>query len=336
MDSLKDNIQDNLQDCVEVQPELSPFNEVIKDIKAGRMIILVDDVDRENEGDLTVATEKLTTAHIQFMMQEARGQICISIPQDIAEKLELPLQVLNNSSQFQTPFAVSVDEKNHISATASDRAATMKHIIESTSTPDDFVSPGHVFPLIVNRAGVLGRHGQTEGSHDLALISGCFPSGVICEILNPDGTMARGKELFEFATQHNLKITSVAEIAKYRIQHEALVRNISRRKINTPYGMFEALTFYDDVESAEHIALVYGDINNASKPLVASCCEDIQKDLLHGFGSKIPEILQNIANHGSGVLIYLIHSTEPKILNSLKISVIVANILSFLEINDYV
>lgn len=299
------------KDETELQPLLSPIAEVIADIAAGKMIVLLDDVTRENEGDLTVATELVTAEHIAFMMKHGKGQICISIPSDVAEKLNLPLQVLNNASQFQTPFAISVDHRSvaHNGVTAQARAITMRKLIDVDSTIEDFVSPGHVFPLIVNPAGVLGRHGQTEGSHDLAAIANCFPSGVICEILNEDGTVAKGDQLTNYAKKHNLKVTSVIEIAKYRMEHEVFLRNVAEKKTETDYGLFDVYIFEDDVDHKEHIALIYGDPKKVDAPLVRVHSECLTGDV---FGSQrcdcraqLDLAMQKIVAEGVGIVLYM-------------------------------
>ncbi len=196
---------------------LAPFPEVLADVKAGKMVIMVDDENRENEGDLVIATEMVTEEVLGFMMNHARGLICVSLSVERAKLLDLPLQALSNESAFQTPFAVSVDHKNVVGqgVTAKGRAYTMLKLVADDVQASDFVCPGHVFPLIVNPAGVRGRQGQTEGSYDLARLAGLKPSGVICEILNPDGTMARDSQLIEFANNHNFKITSVAQVLSH-------------------------------------------------------------------------------------------------------------------------
>ena len=192
--------------------KLDPFPEVLDDLRNGRMIILVDDANRENEGDLVIVTEKVDADSIAFMLREARGLICVSLSSELANRLNLPLQVLNNNSPFQTQFAVSIDHKEVVpcGVTAQSRAVTLRRLLDPLASADDFVTPGHVFLLVAHVVGVLGRRGQTEGSFDLARICGFESSGVICEILNPDGSMARGQQLLDFAAKHKLKISSVA------------------------------------------------------------------------------------------------------------------------------
>ncbi len=293
------------------QAVCDPFSEVVEDFRSGKMVILLDDVHRENEGDITIATEKLTPEAVSFMLKHARGLVCISIPSVVAERLNIPLQVLSNNSPFQTPFTVSVDhiEVSGWGVGAAARTHTMRKLIEDDGRPGDFVSPGHVFPLIANPAGVIGRQGQTEGSHDLARIAGCYPSGVICEILNEDGTVAKGAQLTAFARQHGLKITSVEEILRYRVGHEVLLRIVAQKKLKTDYGIFDTCIFEDDVDQKEHIALVYGDIHGPVAPLVRVHSECLTGDV---FGSQrcdcraqLDLSLRKIVEEGAGMVLYL-------------------------------
>ncbi len=293
---------------------IAPFDEVVKRFRAGEMVIIVDDADRENEGDVTVATECVTPEMVNFMMREARGLICVTIAPELAEKLQLPLQVINNNSPFNTPFAVSVDHRSvggeGISAQA--RALTMRQIIDRGATKDDFVSPGHVFPLVANPAGVIGRPGQTEGSYDLARIAGLTPSGIICEILNPDGTMARGALLQEFADRHGLLITSIEEILRYRVNDEVLVREVSRRDLETDYGAFTTHVFQDDVDGKEHLALVRGQLESfdpAMGPLVRIHSECLTGDVFGSrrcdCGAQLDHAMSRIVAEGAGIVLYL-------------------------------
>lgn len=301
----------NSSESASLQPVAAPFNEVLKDFREGKMIILLDDLHRENEGDITIATEMLTPEAVAFMMQHVRGLICVSIPSQVAERLNLPLQVLSNNSPFQTPFTVSVDHHDVQAAgvTASARCKTMRALIDPEAVSSDFVSPGHVFPLIANPAGVIGRQGQTEGSLDLARISGCYPSGVICEILNPDGTVAKGRQLTEFADHYGFKVTTVEEILRYRIGNEVLLRKVAEREMATEYGRFAVHVFEDDVDQKEHLALIYGDIARVSAPLVRIHSECLTGDV---FGSErcdcrsqLDMALQSVVREGAGVILYL-------------------------------
>lgn len=293
---------------------IAPFEEVVKRFRAGEMVIIVDDADRENEGDITIATECITPEQVSFMMREARGLICVTISPELAEKLHLPLQVINNNSPFNTPFAVSVDHRSvgGLGVTAAARATTMRKIIELGATMEDFVSPGHVFPLVANPAGVIGRQGQTEGSYDLARIAGLAPSGIICEILNPDGTMARGEKLEEFAKKHGLLITSIEEIMRYRVNEEVLVRAVSKRELETDYGMFTTHVFQDDVDGKEHLALVRGDLarfNESNVPLVRIHSECLTGDVFGSrrcdCGAQLDHAMRRIVEENAGIVLYL-------------------------------
>lgn len=291
--------------------KISPFKDVIAAISRGEMVIMADDVDRENEGDLVVATEKLTADHVSFMMREARGLICVSISHERAQQVKLPLQVAHNNSPFGTPFTVSVD---HVSIanqgiSASSRVKTMKALIANNASERDFISPGHVFPLIAHKAGVLGRVGQTEGSFDLARIAGLEPSGVICEILNPDGTMARAAELNDFARKHSLLITTVREVREYRAKSEILVRETARSKMDTNCGAWDVVVFADDVEQKEHLALIYGDISSASSLPVRLHSECLTGDVFGSrrcdCGEQLHGAMNLVVKHGAGIILYL-------------------------------
>lgn len=290
---------------------LDPFDEVLDDFRQGRFIILVDDEDRENEGDLVMATDCITPEAVAFMLREARGLICISISQELAHQLNLPLQVLNNNSPFQTAFAVSVDYApvGADGVTAHGRAATMRALVAEGARSEDFSSPGAVFPLIANSAGVLGRLGQTEGSFDLARIAGFKASGVICEILNSDGSMARGAALRAFADKHGLKITSIAELIKYRRTREIFVREAATASLKTDYGRFETVVFQDDVLGREHLALVYGDIAAVGTPLARVHSECLTGDVFGSrrcdCGQQLEAAMNQIVAAGAGVILYL-------------------------------
>lgn len=289
---------------------LSPFADVLRDYGSGKMVIIVDHVDRENEGDLCVATEHVTQETLQFMADHGRGLICVSVDTAVAQKLNLPFQVQNNNSPFNTPFTVTVDHKSvtHRGVLPQSRALTMRALLEENAEPEDFVSPGHVFPLIAHPAGVIGRQGQTEGSYDLARLAGCKPSGVICEILHPDGTMLRGEALFEFAKKHNLTVTSVSEIIRHRVRDEVLVREVAQSSLETDFGRFRTYVFQDDVDSKEHLALVYGDIKKRI-PLVRVHSECLTGDVFGSLrcdcGEQLEYAAKTIVKEGSGIILYL-------------------------------
>jgi len=296
-----------------VVPKLSPFPEIVADFQAGKMVIIVDDDDRENEGDLVIATEKISAQAVNFMMQHGRGLICVSISGELARNLKLPLQTAHNNSPYNTQFTISIDHKDSAATgvTAAGRAQTLLKLIEPYARAEDFATPGHVFPLIANERGVVGRQGQTEGSYDLARIAGLFPSGVICEILNPDGSMARGAELNEFALLHNLKITSVAEILKQRLSADNLVRQVASSKMDTAHGYFDVHVFEDDVGGKEHLALVYGSdkVAQTDAPLVRLHSECLTGDVFESrrcdCGRQLDLALKRIVEEGSGALLYL-------------------------------
>lgn len=292
--------------------QMAPMSEVIADYRAGKMVIIVDDDNRENEGDVAVATEKVTPETLAFMMNEGRGLICVSVSRDVAERVKLFPQVNQNNSRYGTAFTATIDHKsvasNGISAAA--RAETMRRLIDPNVSETDFVTPGNVFPLIANPRGVLGRRGQTEGSYDLARISGLNPSGIICEILNPDGTMARGDSLIAFAQKHNLKITSVDAIAKHILENEIFVRLSRQEDRLTDYGQFSVSYFESNSDGKEHMALVYGDLTNSTNPpLVRIHSECLTGDVLGSrrcdCGTQLSQAMQSIVTNGSGVLLYL-------------------------------
>jgi 3,4-dihydroxy 2-butanone 4-phosphate synthase/GTP cyclohydrolase II len=287
------------------------FPDVVEAYRQGKQVIIVDAKDRENEGDLAIATEKITAEDVSFMLNEARGLICTSISREVSERLNLPLQVVNNNSPFNTPFAVSVDyrEVSGRGVTASARALTMRKMLESDLTSEDFVSPGSVFPLIANPAGVIGRQGQTEGSYDLARIAGLAPSGVICEVMNEDGTMTRGDELTVFAEKHGLLITSVADVIAYRLGREVFVRNVATSTLDTDDGEVVAHVFQDDVSGKEHLALVYGAPSKEEPIPVRIHSECLTGDV---FGSRrcdcaaqLHSSIDSIRQDGGGVVLYL-------------------------------
>ncbi len=290
---------------------LDPFKDVLEAARSGRMIIMVDDADRENEGDLVIPTAHVSKDVLSFMMREARGLICASISTELADRLQLPPQASSNTSSFQTPFTISVDAREVVDrgVTAEARAITFKKLIAPDASPDDFVSPGHVFPLVASPLGVFGRRGQTEGSYDLARLCGLPASGVICEILNPDGSMARGETLIAFARKHNLLITSVAEIVRHRTEQEVLVREVARTEIQTKVGPFSSYVLADDATGSEHLALVYGNIKSAAAPRVRIHSECLTGDVFGSrrcdCGAQLELAMAQIAADKAGVVLYL-------------------------------
>jgi 3,4-dihydroxy 2-butanone 4-phosphate synthase/GTP cyclohydrolase II len=290
---------------------ISDIEGALEDLRQGKMIILVDDEDRENEGDLTMAAEKVTPEAINFMAKYGRGLICLSLHPDIVERLNLPLMVQDNRSRFQTAFTVSVEAKNGVTTgiSAADRAHTILTAVEDDASPDDLVQPGHVFPLRARRGGVLFRAGQTEGSVDLARLAGLKPAGVICEIMNEDGTMARRPDLDEFASTHDLRVVSVAEIIAYRMRNESFVHREAQTVLPTPFGEFKAIAFSNELDNSEHLALVKGEIDPGKDILVRVHSECLTGDVFGSYrcdcGDQLKRALEMIHQEGLGVLIYL-------------------------------
>ena len=288
------------------------IEEALEDIRQGKMVVLVDDEDRENEGDLTMAAEKVTPEAINFMAKYGRGLICLSLTEEKLNELRLPMMVTENTSRFQTAFTVSVDARKGVTTgiSAADRATTVLTVIGDDVTQEDLVSPGHIFPLRAQRGGVLVRTGQTEGSVDLARLAGLRPAGVICEIMNDDGTMARMSDLQIFAERHGLKIVTIADLIKYRINKESLVRRIATASLPTKYGgMFSAIAYENDVDPYHHIALVKGDIGPDDRVLVRVHSQCLTGDV---FGSKrcdceeqLHSAMAMVEAEGKGVIVYM-------------------------------
>jgi 3,4-dihydroxy 2-butanone 4-phosphate synthase/GTP cyclohydrolase II len=291
---------------------INPIEEALEDIRQGRMVILVDDEDRENEGDLTMAAEKVTPEAINFMARYGRGLICLSLTEERLNELRLPMMVSDNTSRFQTAFTISVDARKGITTgiSAADRAITILTAIDDRTEPDDLVSPGHIFPLKAQQGGVLVRTGQTEGSVDLARLAGLKPAGVICEVMNEDGTMARMPDLEVFGRSHGLRIVTIADLIKYRLSKESLVRRITTAKLPTKYGgMFTAIAYENDIDSFHHIALVKGEIKSEDRVLVRVHSQCLTGDV---FGSKrcdceeqLHAAMAMVDNEGKGVIVYM-------------------------------
>src|SRR6187551_2021394 len=250
-----------------------PFDEIeaaIRDVRKGKFVILVDDEDRENEGDLVIAAEKVTPHAINFMARHARGLICLALTPARVEELQLPQQAVENTAAFGTAFTVSIDARKDITTgiSAADRATTIHVAIDPKSKPSDLARPGHIFPLKAVRGGVLRRAGQTEGSVDLARLAGLQPAGVICEIMNEDGTMARVPELTKFARTHKLKMVTVKALIEYRMQRETFVKRAASARLPTMFGEFEAVAFENLIDNVTHIALVKGRVDGGTPTLV--------------------------------------------------------------------
>lgn len=286
--------------------------QAIQDFQQGRMVILVDDADRENEGDIAIAAEKITPELVNFMAKHARGLICLSLTEEFANKLDLPLMVQENTSRFETGFTVSIDAKEGISTgiSAQDRAVTILKSMEENVKPQDFVKPGHIFPLRARKGGVLVRTGQTEGSVDLAQLAGLKGAGVICEIMNDDGTMARMPDLEKFAKEHNLHIVSVADIVRHRLQKESLVIKDSEAKLPLEVGSeFKIISFKSIVDGKFHLAIVKGEIDPNKAILVRVHSECLTGDVFGSqrcdCGPQLQASLQMIGKEGSGIVLYI-------------------------------
>ena len=292
---------------------LSTIEEAVEDIHDGKMIIIVDDEDRENEGDLVCAAEKVTPEIVNFMITHARGLICLPLTEERCDELNLPMQTSENTSGFGTAFTVSIEAKEGVTTgiSAADRAKTILTAVNIDTKPFDLARPGHIFPLRAKRGGVLVRVGQTEASVDMARIAGLNPSAVICEIMNEDGTMARFPELEKFAAKHDLKIISVADLVRYRINKETLVRRVVETTLPTDFGTFRAMAYENIMNGETHIALVMGDdFSQTTEPvLVRVQTENITFAM---FGSKLGEAsqamqssLKKISQAERGVILYM-------------------------------
>jgi 3,4-dihydroxy 2-butanone 4-phosphate synthase/GTP cyclohydrolase II len=292
----------------------SPFasiEEAVDAIRDGRMIIVVDDEDRENEGDLTIAAEKVTPDIINFMATQGRGLICMPMTEERLEELDIPQMVPQNTAQFQTAFCVSIEAK-YVTSTGistADRAATVLAAIDPKTRPADLARPGHMFPLKARDGGVLVRAGQTEAAVDLARIAGLYPAGVICEILNPDGTMARVPELTKFARRHRLPMITIADLIKYRMKTEALVRRVAAAELPTEHGEFRAIAFESPLDHETHVALVKGEIGDGQNVMVRVHSRCLTGDVFHSLrcdcGPQLDAAMERIDREGRGVILYL-------------------------------
>ncbi len=295
--------------------EFSSVEEAIQDIKDGKMVIVADDEDRENEGDLICAAEKVTPEIINFMATEGRGLICVPLTAERTKELELNQMVYDNTESHNTAFTISVDATASFGVTtgisAQDRAMTIKVLADPSAKPSDLRRPGHIFPLEAKKGGVLKRVGQTEAAVDLAMLAGLYPAGVICEILNPNGTMARRNELVEFAKKHDLKFITVAQLIKYRLRHEKLVKRIVKTKLPTIFGDFDIYGYVNTFDNSEHVALVKGDPQEFQDtyPLIRMHSECLTGDLFHSLkcdcGDQLCNALELIEKEGHGVLVYI-------------------------------
>jgi 3,4-dihydroxy 2-butanone 4-phosphate synthase/GTP cyclohydrolase II len=289
----------------------SSIEEAAADIRDGRMVIIVDDEDRENEGDLVCAAEKITPEIINFMATHARGLICMPLTEERCDELHLTMQVADNTSFLGTAFTVSIEARKGVTTgiSAADRATTILTAVDPKTKPSDLARPGHIFPLRARKGGVLVRPGQTEASVDLARIAGLSPAGVICEIMNADGTMARLPELREFARAHDLKIISVADLVRYRMGKETLVRRAAEAEIATVFGRFQAVAFENVINAEVHLAMVMGEVKTEEPVLVrvhtANITGDVFGSLMDDTNFQLHTALEKIAAAGRGVVLYL-------------------------------
>ncbi|MFP4087538.1 MAG: bifunctional 3,4-dihydroxy-2-butanone-4-phosphate synthase/GTP cyclohydrolase II [Desulfobacteraceae bacterium] len=290
---------------------ISKIEDILDDIRQGKMIILVDDEDRENEGDLTIAAEKVSAENINFMAKYGRGLICLALDPEIVENLKLNQMVEENRSSFQTAFTVSIEAAKGVSTgiSAADRAHTIHTAIADDAKPEDLVQPGHVFPLRARRGGVLFRTGQTEGSVDLARLAGLKKAAVICEVMKDDGTMARLPDLEEFARVHDLKIATVADIISYRMRTESFVHRAAETVLPTPFGEFKAIAFVNDIDDYEHLALIKGEIDPEKDVLVRVHSGCLTGDVFGSYrcdcGEQLEKAMQMVQDEGLGVVLYL-------------------------------
>lgn len=290
---------------------LASITEAIEDIKAGRVVIIIDDESRENEGDLAMAAEKVTPEAINFMAKHGRGLICLPIIGQRLDELRIPLMVQHNTSRYSTAFTVSIEAKDTVSTgiSAFDRAQTIKAVLDPDTKPEDLVQPGHVFPIRAREGGVLVRAGHTEAIVDLAKLAGRYPAGVICEIMVEDGHMARLPELEAMAEKYSLKIISIAELIAYRHRHEKLIQKVTEAKLPTKYGEFVAVAYKSIVDPAEHVALVKGDVSGDEPVLVRVHSECLTGDVFESLrcdcGEQIRLAMQRISGEGRGVFLYM-------------------------------
>ncbi|EIK52832.1 bifunctional 3,4-dihydroxy-2-butanone 4-phosphate synthase/GTP cyclohydrolase II-like protein [Stutzerimonas stutzeri TS44] len=303
---------------------LNTAEELIEDIRTGKMVILMDDEDRENEGDIIIASECVTAEHINFMARFARGLICMPMTRERCELLKLPLMAPRNGSGFGTKFTVSIEAAEGVTTgiSAADRARTVQAAVAKNAVAEDIVSPGHVFPLMAQPGGVLARAGHTEAACDLARVAGLEPSGVICEIMNDDGTMARRPELEVFAEQHGLKIGTIADLIHYRMIHERTVERVSEQPLDTELGQFNLVTYRDSVEDTVHMALTRGEISPEEPTLVRVHNMEPLRDLLlvtvPGRWS-LRAAMTEVAKAGKGVVLLLGNPlTGPQLLSQLN------------------
>ena len=292
----------------------APIEEAVEDIRNGRMVIVVDDEDRENEGDLTLAAEKVTPEAINFMAKHGRGLICLALTEQRLDHLRIPQMVSNNTASFGTAFGETIDAKfgTTTGISAADRAHTIQAAIDPATRPSDLARPGHVFPLLARNGGVLVRAGQTEASVDLARLAGLVPAGVICEIMSDDGSMSRVPELQEFGRRHEMRMITVADLIRYRLRTERYIRRIGEAEMPTEFGAFRMIAYQSDIDPEIHLALVMGEVAGKTPVLVRVHSHCVMGDVFASSGcdchAMIRKSMEKIGQEGRGVLLYL-HQT---------------------------
>jgi 3,4-dihydroxy 2-butanone 4-phosphate synthase/GTP cyclohydrolase II len=289
----------------------SPIEQALAEIRAGRMVIVVDDEHRENEGDLTIAAEKVTPEIINFMAQHGRGLVCLAMTGPRLDELQVPLMVPDNTSRHKTAFCVSIEARRGTTTgiSAADRATTVLAAIDPATRPEDLARPGHMFPLRARKGGVLRRAGQTEAAVDLARMAGLYPAGVICEVMNPDGTMARVPDLERFCAEHGILMITIADLIRYRMEHERLVRRAASPSLPTDVGQFTVHAFENEVDGQAHVALSLGPIDDGEPALVRVHSECLTGDVFHSrrcdCGQQLHQAMAAVAADGRGVILYL-------------------------------
>ncbi|GAB6261678.1 bifunctional 3,4-dihydroxy-2-butanone-4-phosphate synthase/GTP cyclohydrolase II [Photobacterium sp. CCB-ST2H9] len=301
---------------------LSSAQEIIEDIRQGKMVILMDDEDRENEGDLIIASEKITPDAINFMATHGRGLICLTLTQARCQQLKLPLMVQDNTEQFSTNFTISIEAARGVTTgiSAADRARTVQAAVAKDASPADIVMPGHIFPLMAQEGGVLARAGHTEAGCDVARLAGLEASSVIVEILNPDGTMARRPDLEVFAAQHGLKLGTIADLIEYRNNNETTIERVAECVLPTEFGEFDLITYRDTIDNQIHYALRKGNVSQDNPTLVRVHLQDTFKDILHSGASQwtLPSAMQRIADQGGVMVILNRHETQDGMITKVK------------------
>jgi 3,4-dihydroxy 2-butanone 4-phosphate synthase/GTP cyclohydrolase II len=289
----------------------SPMEEIIEDVKAGKMVIVCDDEDRENEGDLTMAAELVTPEDINFMATHGRGLICLPMAEEMLDRLEIPQMITHNSSRMGTAFTVSIEAKDGVSTgiSAADRAHTCRVAVDEATDPEDLVMPGHVFPLRARPGGVLQRAGQTEAAVDLSRLAGLKPAGVICEIMKADGTMARVPDLEKFSAEHGVKMVTVAQIIEYRRTYETMVKCAVETKLPTPFGEFRLRAYENEIDDLTHLAIIMGEPEDKDDVLVRVHSACLTGDALHSLrcdcGSQLEAAMRAVTAEGEGVIVYM-------------------------------